>query len=157
MLGTQLSWMTTTRVVMEDTKTTMSTSFRRFGVRYVGNPTTLKIVITIKALDSDSWTLGNLFHHLEEIKVQIIKSYPNKQQDDSFKVQESEIIVPTSLVRSSDSKEQEPSNCTSIDQSKVRPNDSEERVTATLQSLLDFSEKMEAKQSKEPRERRSKE
>ncbi|KAI3825276.1 hypothetical protein L1987_06757 [Smallanthus sonchifolius] len=47
---TQLSWMTTTRVVMEDTKTTMSTTFRRFGVRYVGNPTTLKIVITIKGI-----------------------------------------------------------------------------------------------------------
>ncbi|KAI3776420.1 hypothetical protein L1987_46202 [Smallanthus sonchifolius] len=43
------------------------------------------------------------------------------------------------------------------DQSEVKSDDSEERVTATLQSLLDFSERLEAKQSKESEERSSKE
>ncbi|KAI3786483.1 hypothetical protein L1987_40197 [Smallanthus sonchifolius] len=94
-------------------------------------------------------------YHFSEVL--ILKSYPNKQQDDSFKVQESEVIVPTSLVRSSDSKEQEPSIFTRMDQTEVRPGDSEKTTTATLQSLLDFSGKLEAKQSKEPEERSSKE
>ncbi|KAI3798501.1 hypothetical protein L1987_33778 [Smallanthus sonchifolius] len=44
-----------------------------------------------------------------------------------------------------------------MDQSEVRPDDSEERVTATLQSLLNLSERLEAKTSKELEERISKE
>ncbi|KAI3695368.1 hypothetical protein L1987_78364 [Smallanthus sonchifolius] len=102
------------------------------------------------ALDSDSWTPGNLFRHLEEIKdqliksspseqqvfrhlevikLQILKSFPTEQQDDSFKVQEPEVIVSTSLVGSGDSKEQEPSNFTSIDQSKDRALHSEDHFS----------------------------
>ncbi|KAI3808159.1 hypothetical protein L1987_24105 [Smallanthus sonchifolius] len=113
--------------------------------------------IQYSALESDSWTPGNLFRHLEEIKVQILKSYPTEQQDDPFKIQESKVIAPTSLVGPSDSKEQEPSSFTSMDQSEVRPDDSEERVTTTFQSRLDFSERLEAKPSKELEERISKE
>ncbi|KAI3742476.1 hypothetical protein L1987_60160 [Smallanthus sonchifolius] len=43
-----------------------------------------------------------------------------------------------------------------MDQSEVRPDDSEERATATLQSLPDFSERLEAKQSKELEKQSSK-
>ncbi|KAI3810809.1 hypothetical protein L1987_20431 [Smallanthus sonchifolius] len=149
----QLSWMTTTIVVMKDINTTLSTTIRRFGARCVGKPTTLKFVITIEdikdQLIKSYATEQQVFRHLEEIMVQILKSYPTEHQDDSFKVQELEVIVPTSEVRSSDSKEQEPSSFTSMDQSKVRLDDSEERATPTLQSLPDFSEMLEAKQSKE--------
>ncbi|KAI3801875.1 hypothetical protein L1987_29992 [Smallanthus sonchifolius] len=56
-------------------------------------------------------------------------------RDDHFKIQES-----------SDSKDLESSILTSIDQSEVRPDDSEEGATSTLQSLNDFYEKLEAKQ-----------
>ncbi|KAI3744489.1 hypothetical protein L1987_57571 [Smallanthus sonchifolius] len=50
---------------------------------------------------------------------------------------------------SSDSKEQELSIFIIMEKSKVRTDDLEEKVTATLQSFLDFPEKLEAKQSKE--------
>ncbi|KAI3797786.1 hypothetical protein L1987_33049 [Smallanthus sonchifolius] len=97
----------------------MRTTIQRFGVRCVGNPTTLKIV-------------------------QILKRYPTEQQDDPFQVQESKVVTPTSLVGSSDSKEQEPSSFTSMDQLEVRLDDSEEMVTTSLQSLHDFSEGLES-------------
>ncbi|KAI3827595.1 hypothetical protein L1987_01673 [Smallanthus sonchifolius] len=118
-------------------------------------PLTFHNVFEVESFDEDDYSDEE--DEGEKIKVQILKRYPTEQQDDIFKVQESKVIAPTSLVRSSDSKEQEPFSFTSMDQSEVRPDDSEERVTITLQSLVDFSERLEAKQSNESEERGSKE
>ncbi|KAI3773819.1 hypothetical protein L1987_48354 [Smallanthus sonchifolius] len=95
--------------------------------------TTLPQEIQHPALDSDSWTPGNLFRHLVEIKVQFIKCYPTEQQNDPFKIQESEIIASRYLVGQVTLK------------SKYLP------------ASQEWIRRLETKQSKEPEERRSKE